>query len=1264
MNSGKSLIVGYADIKVGKKGKIINEDIKTYYEKFVPKIFEGKVDIIVFDNETIKNIPESFELFNTYDKILVTGRQPLDYILLSSEELADLEDELEDEELDEDDEAEDDEDDEEVGDDSVKKESKLDILRYHGIANNNPALKFKRIEVLYSLMYYTAKDLVNVFRFDVMNKCDLNDMVPKMVEIDAKFHHISEMKHIVETVWNSDEELGYDIESFKFPYEHGFRPLGFSLVNDKYQAYFYFSRDNDLYKQELAEVYDYLKEYLRINEDKLWVFNNKMENNAYSHIFNYKAFFQDSRIFNQMLKTRGTLKFSANLFLGVKMWTEDIYKVMSAYREYVKWMDSEDSKVLIKSSELILTKETVKEATENIRVAGNSLTNLYNTVKSSSMYEVVETVVQPKSEDSKLLVNEYLTPKMVLDNPFMLMIALSKMDNEWSKLLLNYEDRLEGKLDPTKLVEYYQKGYNDWQMCGIGDMGYYCILDSYYTLKIKEMIYDTNYHGCKDGYEFYWTQSNFAGMMEASKIKVDMERYDKWKEWQLKDRLKFARLIANYPAIVDNYVDAVAGKKLSAEVNNQIDLILLGYNGKKRVVNRITSLVKNLENVNFKDLYDSYNDKRKANVKKLVEAKQTSTKKLGKRDTDKIRMTGFTDQEKALDFLIDLIDKKIKIGLIENTEASEKGTTVKSVLSKILNDARLNAKKIINVDEFRDSYLKIVNDENSTYEDLDRLLDFNSTKPDTRLKFITNAMLPPFMEDLVLRYFIIDRLKMGNYDQTKLDEFISLKVEEINSWIVDFVNSIDGKKWLNKEEKIVLGAIQWSNNYLKGMKSGKKFGKMPFRHIKRSWESYNEKYDQIDDYPDHMKLVFWFQKLKRSIKSVSTVINGSLGGGSFVTVKDPLHPVEDLSGEHKFFKTKYWNNDKDTLRWSSAYHTIPSELDYSLCLVPRSENRLFIHKDLAQAEVRITFAVAKEQKVIDAILGGLDIHSFNANNAFDLGFKEDELYKVKENPETSIMRDYAKMITFAVLYGAGSGSLSSQMKKSKEEGQKIIDGYYEANPNFKAYIENTQKTLKEDLGFMWLPIFNHYFYIGNPFHYSIKQKGLNYQIQNLSSSICAHCSYKLYRDLRDNHGIDLDFDGFIHDAVEMDFDAKHLFTILDRIDYWDRVYPLEKWNIPANYDCEMGIDKFSGEELHYEYNEDKTEATMVHEIVDFYGDTKDKFISIIENSFDVIESNVELVGERKPIPFQFQFDSSKPHCYYNSENLNKYKYTARIRLAS
>ncbi|QSM00845.1 DNA polymerase [Yersinia phage YerA41] len=1303
-----TVLIGYVNIRPGKGGKLINQDVWKYFEKYVPAHFED-VDLLLFNPQTLPNLSDMIEDLNKYDNIIVTGREPLKYLGLedaeidrhsqfSNDDLADdqeEEEEVEDTDNEEDDDSEDDESGEESdGDDddddefkvkkTKKSDNKIEVMRYFGLINNNPALKFNKIHVMYSLMMYIAKDKINVFHFDLLNRTGKNNLVPPMVQIDPKFHHISELESIYHSKWQPDEHKGFDFETRNFPFEPRFRLLGFSLANDTYQAYFYFSRDDDKYAQEMEQYRSVMVKIFLEDAKKLHTYNNKFENNAVLDQLRERIFFEDSRIYTQMLKTRGSLKFSANLFLGVPVWNEGINTFMKNYKEFVAWMKDyrelsmiEESVIDKNAYEITSIKDLLSSDDKSTLIKLLGLTET-DKVKDRSRLEFKLTDDGDKKEPTYKLTTYVVETyfDLLLDPIKFVEKAMEhsqKYEQSFFKFFMTYQDRLEGKFKLTNLLTYFIKNYNEWQSCGIGDMGYYCILDGYYTVKLKEMLYDTNYDGCADGYIYYLYQSHFASLLEANKVHIDKSRFVDWMKWAYETRMYHAKKVALHPKVVENYSKSLYKKKFSGVIKTNIESVIKSYNGNKRVVAAELSFVIKYQGKDLEEMIKTYYEHLAVGRKALVDhINETGNAKLTKTQKGKIIGKEFTNDDKIIHKFIEIIDKKYKLAFFgTNPPIADRI----AVISQFINHLYNRAEGMVNItyEDVKQEYLDRVNS-STDYYDIDRYLEFSSTRHEARLR-MTNAVIPAGHEMVILQFLLVNRLKSTSIDHEFIDKMPS---DEFGEYLVDLVKrgnlaeAGQGKR-LSAADKIILLEVKTAKGTLSKILSGEKLGKHALRTIKQAWDFKNGRKNSLDEYPDFIQLIYHLQLLKRHNKSISTVIEGSLGGGSFiVSHKDshiPIGPktswkdIENLPEDTQiFYKTTYWQNDKDTLRWSSSFHTIPSTLDYSLCFTPRKEGRMFFHMDMAQAEVRIAFAVAKEMGLINAILKGLDIHGFNANNAFDLGFAEDELYKIKQDPELDQLRSYAKMLTFAILYGASVGSIAKQIKKPFDEAKKIYDGYFNANPNFKKFVEDNIAELSENFGFRYLPIFNHRFYIGNPYHYSIKQKGLNYIIQNLSSSLTAYTAYALYDDLRTNYGVEIQLLGFVHDAIEFEFDAKDLFIILDRMNYWYKEMPLEKWDIPSDFDFELGSSRYSGGSCKVKYNDDKSMADIKLEIKDYYNDKED-ILKLMKESFNIIEDSLK--KEDHPVekhPFVFMIDGVKPDCRFREEVTDQYVYSAKIGL--
>jgi DNA polymerase-1 len=104
--------------------------------------------------------------------------------------------------------------------------------------------------------------------------------------------------------------------------------------------------------------------------------------------------------------------------------------------------------------------------------------------------------------------------------------------------------------------------------------------------------------------------------------------------------------------------------------------------------------------------------------------------------------------------------------------------------------------------------------------------------------------------------------------------------------------------------------------------------------------------------------------------------------------------------------------------------------------------------DYSQIELRLAAHVADVPALKQAFRDKADIHNLTAIELFG----SDE----REN------RDKAKTINFAILYGISSWGLAGRLSVSREEGQAIIDRYFERFPGIRNYIAQTLTFAREN----------------------------------------------------------------------------------------------------------------------------------------------------------------------------------------------------------
>jgi DNA polymerase I len=116
-----------------------------------------------------------------------------------------------------------------------------------------------------------------------------------------------------------------------------------------------------------------------------------------------------------------------------------------------------------------------------------------------------------------------------------------------------------------------------------------------------------------------------------------------------------------------------------------------------------------------------------------------------------------------------------------------------------------------------------------------------------------------------------------------------------------------------------------------------------------------------------------------------------------------------------------------------------------------AEGNVFVSADYSQVELRILAHYSEDPAFVEAFRAGIDIHRQTASLVF--GVEPEEV--------TRVMRDRAKTVNFAVIYGIGPFSLAQQLGISNAEAKEFIDRYFERFPGVRAYLDQQVELARE-----------------------------------------------------------------------------------------------------------------------------------------------------------------------------------------------------------
>ena len=262
-----------------------------------------------------------------------------------------------------------------------------------------------------------------------------------------------------------------------------------------------------------------------------------------------------------------------------------------------------------------------------------------------------------------------------------------------------------------------------------------------------------------------------------------------------------------------------------------------------------------------------------------------------------------------------------------------------------------------------------------------------------------------------------------------------------------------------------------------------------------------------------------------------------------------------------------------------SFHTLPREDKHNIrSMFTAPEGHSFITVDYAAMELRVLAHIAKETKMQEAFIAGVDLHTYTASLLFQ---KKEEKIKKQE-------RQIAKAVSFLIAYGGGAYRLSETTGISQRRSEKIIEKYAEVYPGIFRYMDFVHDFIRQ----------NQYAYTifgrrrnlpdvrsrDNQVSKGALRQGLNFTIQSAASDILL-CAIK---------GITESFKGLnsrivatVHDSVEIIAPHDEVGEVLEIV-YDEMVnYKTVKkdfgiqFNLPLKIDAEVGTSFGDGKEVEF-----------------------------------------------------------------------------------
>lgn len=222
------------------------------------------------------------------------------------------------------------------------------------------------------------------------------------------------------------------------------------------------------------------------------------------------------------------------------------------------------------------------------------------------------------------------------------------------------------------------------------------------------------------------------------------------------------------------------------------------------------------------------------------------------------------------------------------------------------------------------------------------------------------------------------------------------------------------------------------------------FVKLQLPVIKKTKTGYStdaEVLEKLAPYHDIVRLILQYRTLA---KLQSTYVEGL------------LKEISERTGK---VHTYYRQTIAATGRLSSQYpnlQNIPIRLEEGRKLrkvfVPSEPGWSILAADYSQIELRVLAHISDDERLKEAFLHDMDIHTKTAMDVFGVGVDE-----VDAN-----MRRSAKAVNFGIVYGISDYGLSQNLNITRKEAAAFIDQYFEVFQGVRRYMDEIVKEAKQN----------------------------------------------------------------------------------------------------------------------------------------------------------------------------------------------------------
>jgi DNA polymerase-1 len=108
--------------------------------------------------------------------------------------------------------------------------------------------------------------------------------------------------------------------------------------------------------------------------------------------------------------------------------------------------------------------------------------------------------------------------------------------------------------------------------------------------------------------------------------------------------------------------------------------------------------------------------------------------------------------------------------------------------------------------------------------------------------------------------------------------------------------------------------------------------------------------------------------------------------------------------------------------------------------------------DYSQVELRLMAHLSQDENLLQAFRNNEDVHSSTAA----------KIFKIPISEVTKEQRRHAKTANFGIIYGISTHGLSQRLEIPRSEAKRLIEGYFEAYPQIRTYMDEIVQTARDD----------------------------------------------------------------------------------------------------------------------------------------------------------------------------------------------------------